>query len=358
MDRTDEQEFTEYFEHQRGFLDTASIGLLPKATAASLHIAIDNWATGKARWFDDWLGKTDIARSLFAKMVGADEQLVATGPSTSVMVALIANALPAGARVLAPAIEFTSNLYPYLVQADRGIEIITVGEDDLIDAIDHSVTLVAVSAVQSASGHVTDLEALKQRAKRTGAMVAVDATQATGWLPLSIDGLDAIVSSGYKWLLSPRGTAYLALSQRLGAMIKPLYANWYAGDNIANSYYGTQLHLAKSERRLDPSPAWLSWIGAAESLALIDHLGITAIYDHDIALTTEFLTRLDQPLPERASAIASLKLVKPIDPTSLPITVSMRSGRLRISFHLYNTADDVELAVKVLRGAVVSDEDR
>ncbi|WP_298335631.1 hypothetical protein [Ferrimicrobium sp.] len=31
--------------------------------------------------------------------------------------------------------------------------------------------------------------------------------------------------------------------------MKPLYANWCAGDSIANSYYGTQLHLAKSAAR-------------------------------------------------------------------------------------------------------------
>ncbi|WP_298335633.1 aminotransferase class V-fold PLP-dependent enzyme [Ferrimicrobium sp.] len=60
-----------------------------------------------------------------------------------------------------------------------------VGEEDLIDAIGASVTLVAVSAVQSVSEHITDLQALKQRTKQTGAMVAVDATQAAGWLPLS-----------------------------------------------------------------------------------------------------------------------------------------------------------------------------
>ncbi|WP_298211684.1 aminotransferase class V-fold PLP-dependent enzyme [Ferrimicrobium sp.] len=357
MARTDDQQFLEHFEHQRGFLDTASIGLLPKATAARLHTAIGQWTNGTARWFDDWLGTTDIARSLFANMVGANDRLVATGPSTSVMVALIASALPSGARVLAPAIEFTSNLYPYLVQADRGIEVITVGEDDLIDAVDESITLVAVSAVQSANGHVTDLESLKERTRRTGTMVAVDATQAAGWLPVSIDGLDAIVCSGYKWLLSPRGTAYLALSERLASIIKPLYANWYAGDVIADSFYGTQLHLAKSERRLDPSPAWLPWIGGAESLSLLNRLGIPAIYEHNVALATQFLTQLEQPLPKRASAIVALELARPINPTTLPIAVSMRSGRLRVSFHLYNTADDVDLAATALRGAVLPAED-
>lgn len=34
--------------------------------------------------------------------------------------------LPAGARVVVPEIEFTSNLFPWLVHADRGITVDTV----------------------------------------------------------------------------------------------------------------------------------------------------------------------------------------------------------------------------------------
>ncbi|WP_276937169.1 aminotransferase class V-fold PLP-dependent enzyme [Ferrimicrobium acidiphilum] len=350
---TNEPSFSIYFEDQHGFLDTASIGLLPKTAANSLHEAVDHWACGTARWFDDWLGLTDSARDLFAKMVHADAHLVATGPSTSVMVALIADALPPGSRVLTPAIEFTSNLFPYLVQAERGIEVISVDEDQLIEAIDSSISLVAVSAVQSANGHVTDLDAIKARASVTGTMIAVDATQAAGWLPLDMNGLDAIVCSGYKWLLSPRGTAYLALSERLSAMIRPLYANWYGGEVIADSFYGAPLRLSTSNRRLDPSPAWLSWVGAAQSLKLLDQIGVEAIYRHDVALATHFLTLIDQPVPSRPSAIISLELSKPIDPTALPLVVSVRGGRLRVSFHLYNTMDDVELAAKELKEIIL-----
>ena len=40
--------------------------------------------------------------------------------------ALVAAALPDGARVLVPDIEFTSNLFPWLAHADRGVEVATV----------------------------------------------------------------------------------------------------------------------------------------------------------------------------------------------------------------------------------------
>jgi selenocysteine lyase/cysteine desulfurase len=189
MHESTSHHFTRHFHDHHGFLDTASIGLLPRVTTESLHRAIDEWSTGTARWHEDWLGQTDIARGLFAKLVHASPELVATGPSTSVMVALIANSLPDGARVLAPNIEFTSNLFPYLAQAHRGVEVITVNEDELAEAIDDTVTLVAISAVQSANGHVSDLTTIKERAAETGTMIAVDATQSAGWLPLHMEGL-------------------------------------------------------------------------------------------------------------------------------------------------------------------------
>jgi len=341
-------DFSDYFDAKPGFLDTASYGLLPVASAQAMHAAIDQWTHGTAPWFDQWLPLTDQARASFARLVGTDADHVATGPATSVFVGLVASALPPGSVVVAPRIEFTSNLFPYLARADHGVTVRTVAPESLVEEITDGVTLVAVSAVQSATGEVTDLEAVVARAREVGALVAVDATQGAGWLPLRAEGIDALICSGYKWLLASRGAAFMAVSDRLLERLDPVFANWWAGGVVQDSYYGPPLRLATSARRYDVSPAWLSWIAAARSLALLEELRVERIFRHDTTLAARFLDLLGRPAPVRPSAIVSLPLRETVPPSSLPVTVSIRDGRLRVSFHLYNTADDVALAAAAL----------
>ena len=63
-----------------------------------------------------------------------------------------------------------------------------------------------------ATGEVADLEAIAAAARDHGALTLLDATQACGWLPLDGSLFDFVVAAGYKWLLSPRGTAFMAVA--------------------------------------------------------------------------------------------------------------------------------------------------
>ncbi len=56
-------------------------------------------------------------------------------------------------------------------------------------------------------------------------------------------------------------------------------AGWYAGEDVHASYFGPPLRLAADARRLDTSPAWHCWVGAAPALALIEEIGVAAIHD-------------------------------------------------------------------------------
>jgi hypothetical protein len=101
---------------------------------------------------------------------------VTVGASVSQLLAPVAAALPDGAQVVAPDIEFSSNLFPWLVQEQRGVSVRTVPAEKLAEAVDAHTDLVAFSLVQSADGTVAAYEQVVAAARAHGALVAVDAS--------------------------------------------------------------------------------------------------------------------------------------------------------------------------------------
>ena len=306
------------------------------------------WRSGRAEaaGYDVYVAR---ARQRFATLVGTTPERVAIGNQVSTVTALVAAALRDGARVLAAEEDFTSVLFPFLVHAERGVRVQTVPLAGLVDAIAPGVDLVAVSAVQSADGRLVPggLDALAAAAARHGCMTYVDATQAVGWLPFQADAFDFVSCAAYKWLLSPRGTAFgVVRPERLG-MLRPLYAGWYAGDDPWTSIYGPPLRLAKDARRLDISPAWLAWVATLPALELLAEVGIETIHRHNCGLANALRWRLG--LPAGDSAIVTVKAEEGLERLrAAGINASVRAGAVRVSFHLHNTEPDVEAVARAL----------
>ena len=219
----------------------------------------------------------------------------------------------------------------------------------LVEAIADGVDAVAFSAVQMSTGEVADLDAIEAAAASVGAITLCDATQAIGWLPLRAGRFDAVVCGAYKWLMSPRGSAFLTVSDRLLERAVPHSAGWYAGDDVHASYFGPPLRLASNARRLDISPAWFSWIGTEPALALVEQIGIEAIHDHDLGLANRF--RAGVGLEPSDSAIVSVDLPGAAERLeNAGVVAALRGGRLRTSWHLYNDENDVDRVLDLLVG--------
>jgi selenocysteine lyase/cysteine desulfurase len=331
-----------------GYLDTATYGLPPHPTLRELNQVLIGWRTGRTRRAE-WEESIDRARQSFARLVGTEPAAVAIGGQVSALVALVASALPDGARVLVPDVEFTSNLFPYAVQGGRGVEVVTAPVDGFVDAIDDRTTAVAYSVVQSATGAITDMAAVAAKARQHGALVVADATQAVGWLPsVSAEHADAVVCGAYKWLMSPRGTAFLVVTPELAERMVPLQAGWFAGEDPNDSYYGLPLRLAKDARRFDLSPGWFDWVGTATSLAVVEAIGVHTVHAHDVALANRFREGLG--LPPGHSAIVKLD-GRPDAAERFAragIQASIRAGSVRAAFHLYTTDEDVDTALNAL----------
>jgi selenocysteine lyase/cysteine desulfurase len=218
---------------------------------------------------------------------------------------------------------------------------------ELADAVDARTDVVAVSAAQSATGEVADLDALVGAARAHGALVVVDGTHGCGWLPLDASRFDALVCSAYKWLLSPRGTAFLALGERLLDRMRPLAANWYAAGGARGSYYGLEMPLPDTAARLDISPAWFSWVGTAPALEVLLDIGIERIHEHDVALANRFRAGLG--LEPSNSAIVTAEVDGADEKLELAgIRAATRTGSLRASFHVHNGEEDVDAALAAL----------
>jgi selenocysteine lyase/cysteine desulfurase len=327
------------------YCNTASFGLPPQPAWDALQAALGDWHGGRTSW-EQWGETTERSRATFARLVGVGLDRVAVGSTVSELVGTVATALPTGATVLVPEIEFTSTLFPLLVQ--ERLEVRTLPTAGFADAIRDDVDAVAFSAVQMSTGEVAEIDSILAAAESAGALTLCDATQAVGWLPLQAARFDAVFCGAYKWLMSPRGTAFLAISDDLLDRVVPHSAGWFAGEDVHDSYFGGPLRLASEARRLDVSPAWFSWVGTAPALDVIEQIGVEAIHQHDLALANRF--RDGVGLDPSNSAIVCADLPGAAERLERAgIIAAVRGGRLRTSWHVYNDEHDVDRVLEIVR---------
>jgi selenocysteine lyase/cysteine desulfurase len=336
------------WDAEPGWLNTASYGLPPRPAWDALQAALTDWRHGRTSW-EPWGESVGRSRLAFARMIGAPAGDIAIGSTVSGLLSVVAAALPPGARVVVPEIEFTSNLFPWLVHAGRGVTVDCVPLDKLAGSIDARTTLAAFSLVQSATGEIAPVDDIVRAARDHDALVCVDASQACGWLPVQATRFDVLACAAYKWLMAPRGAAFGYLSPAIRERLLPLQAGWYAGADVHDSYYGPPLRLADSARRFDISPAWFSFVGAAPALELLNDIGIDAVRAHNVRLARQFLAGLG--LPAADSAIVSVARPGAAERlTAAGLRAAVRAGRARLSFHLYTTGADVDRALEALSG--------
>jgi selenocysteine lyase/cysteine desulfurase len=333
------------------FLNTATLGLPPRRTLDAVHRAMDLWASGRAdaAAFDLPVAN---ARDTYAALVGVAPELVAVGGQVSVFSGLIAASLHDHAQVLTASGDFTSVVFPFHVQAFRGVTVREVPLDELVSSVAEQTALVAVSAVQSADGRVADIDGLVRACAETGTRIMLDLTQANGWLPIDASRFAYTVCGGYKWLLHPRGTAFMTVQRDLLDDITPHSAGWYAGGDRWNSIYGSPLRLSSDARRFDISPAWFSWVGAATSLDLLSDVGIDVLHAYDVGLANRFRAGVGMAPSNSAIVSAVADSDVPDLMRAANIVGATRAGRLRLSFHLSTTEQDVDTAIKILAGHI------
>ncbi len=340
------------------WFDTPGCPPAAAPVADALASVIADWQSGDFEW-PAWDAVPRRARQLFATLTGASTDDVAQVSSVSEAAATVAAALPGGTIAML-ADEYRSVLYPFLHRRGADVVLVPRSADPtaaLIDAITTNTALVAVSEVLSSDGVRIDLTALRDATDAVGARLFVDATQALGVLDTNYHALqpDYLTAHGYKWLLCPRGAAWLVTRADRISELMPLAPGWKSTE-LPHGYFGGSLELATDAMRLDASPAWFTWIGACAALELQLSLDRTAVAEHVVALTDRAATALRERgfrTPTHRGNTHILVLECDSDPSlfhrlrQAGVKATATDRRLRMGVHYFNDESDVNRLVDV-----------
>ncbi len=325
-------------------MNSPTYGLPPRFMFDALQDCLHAWQAGTMDIpsFDESVA---AGRAGYAALAGVPLDTVAMAGTVSSALGLVAAAIPDGSKVATLSGEFTSTSFPFAAQEVRGVTVTELNPDELVTtARDYDV--VTASLVQSASGAVLDVDALRSNVAGTDTVTVIDVTQALGWKNVDLSWADVTVAAVYKWLMAPRGMAWMSVADRVAKTMIPHAANWYAAERPWSTIYGLPLRLADSARRFDVSPTWFSVLGAGLTLPWLASLDRAAIEEHTLGLASRLRSALH--LPQESSAIVSIPTGAAEQLKQAGIRASVRAGAVRVGFHLYNTDDDVDRLLDVL----------
>lgn len=363
--------------HRSAYLNTASVCLVYAGAEHATTAWFADLAEHGTSQFDE-KAETAVFAGLHAaaaKLLNSRPTDIAAGSSATELIASIAWAVapPQGSNIVAVEAVFPSTVYPWMrVATHTGAEMRWVGkggglvtDDDVIAAIDERTSVVALSHVEYRTGYRYDLGRLADAAHENGALLVVDASQSAGAITIDVSSneVDALIVGSYKWLCGPFGAAFMYLDPALQATLEPGLVGFRSHRNMWD-LEAQRIEFAQDATRFEFSTmAYGCAIGLATAIDYLLGVGVETIFEWNTSLADLLIDGLDQlgadvisprSGPERTSIVAARFIGTDVDGLvhaldEAGVVASARIGALRFSPHLYNTTDDIDRALEVLR---------
>ncbi len=358
------------------YLNAASVGPMPAAAVA----VANEWSALRQQPQRISVPRMQeaaaTARAQFAALIGARAEEIALMPNTTYGLNLAARALPLRpGSILTFDGEFPSCVYPFQALGSRGVTLDLIprqnglpDEDALVAAIEQrsDVVAVVVSWVQFATGYVADLARIGAACRAKGVFFIVDGIQGCGVRPIDVHALpiDVFASGAQKWQLSPWGTGFVYIRPDLITSLEPHDVGWACMKSSTDYTRLTdyEFDFFDDARRFEVvTIAYHDFAVANAATALLLEAGVAQVAQH--------LEELGDIVVDWAQSRPDVQLVTPAEPARragvlsfTPIDLdgmharlreggvvhTVREGAIRLSPHMYNTADEIRRVLALL----------
>jgi len=352
------------------YLDTAAEGLphpLCEQAFREYFMAKSRGTPGRREHF----AAEKDAHELAGRLLKTDSANIAFVASASDALALLAASIDwkPGDQVVTTDLEFPSNILPWLRLKQLGVDVTVVPSSKgaldwhrLVEHVSARTRVVALNLVSYKTGaYFPFVQNVAAEAHKQGAIVVLDATQALGRCPVSLDGVDYLVSSSFKWLLGPHGLGLVYLNPEFRQRFTPANVGWHSVDNAFGENRFERYVLKPGAACLAVGmPNFPSLYALRHSLRFLLECGVDNIFQQLIepvrrlrhGLAELGLDLLTPPDAELASGIVSFTHPKAVEIGAAlersGVIVWSGDGRVRASLHLYNEMEDVERYLQAL----------
>lgn len=372
-----QDQFRSYFEvaGKRLFFNHAAYSPISKPVVNAVNAYFEQRQVGNPLSWNIAVDHMESLRSNYGQLVGAPAERIAHMPNTVAGINVLANGLEwqPGDHIILYEDEFPSNVMPFLNLQDRGVEVEFIKAPDgrvtveLFEAVMRPQTrLISISSVQYLTGFQADLKKLSDLCHSHNILFSVDAIQSVGIVPTDVIelGIDFMAVGGHKWMMSPLGTGFLYVTEELQSQLKLASRGYMAHVNpmdFGNFEQELTPHAQRFELGAFNAPGM---VGAETATGLLLECGIDSIFRHVRKLIGQFEWGLEE-LPyhvmydfaenemsgicmfthdEKSKNEEIFNLL-----AEAGVNISLRGGGLRMAPHYYNTLDEVDQLLTLLK---------
>ncbi len=333
--------------------------------------------------FTGTYGGHDVARARVARFINCQEKEVVLTHNVTEGINIIAQGfrMKKGEEVIITNHEHAGNAIPWFTRARRDkivVKVAPLGKDaaETLNNIERAITkktrIISIPHMTCTNGQILPAKEIIKLAHSKGIPVLLDGAHPPGMFRVDVRDLDCdfYATCGHKFLLAPKGTGFLYVRESCFDRVEPIMTG--GGSDSGWDYQTGLKGWNPTAHRYDyGTQSAALYYGLMASFDFIDGIGIDNITERDRALATRLMNGLNQipqveiltPWEEKSRcALVGFRLKNmPYDrfqnwlmenyKIRIRGVAESRLNSLRVTTHIYNTEDEVDLLLEAVKKA-------